>query len=393
MELNLVADTVAKGRIYPALAQHQGRPYTPSWREFGAHYPYTIPLRLQEYCDHHNVKINIYNINEQLPPNTFYSIGLGFFDFDIDYIGLLPPGVRATLQAGSFKLLFYYHEGDNPFHIKKRLDNLCAQHQLPDNCYVFVSANTAAKSIPGFVYFNDFELWYWQRNEHTPAMNIHAEPRERDFTVLNRLHKSWRATAMADLHRKHLLKNSYWSYCETGSIVDADNPIQIDEFKNLRADTDRFLAGAPYISDELSMEQRNNHSIQEPKYFVNAYCNIVMETHFDADGCAGTFLTEKTFKPIKHGQLFFIAGPAGSLQLLRDMGYRVFDKILDNSYDRIADHTQRWQRLCSAVEQAQYRLKDRFEVSRADIEHNQQLFLQHKTQRLNILLEHINESY
>jgi hypothetical protein len=393
MELNLVADTVAKGRIYPALAQHQGRPYTPSWREFGAHYPYTIPLRLQEYCDHHNVKINIYNINEQLPPNTFYSIGLGFFDFDIDYIGLLPPGVRDQLDLGSIKLLFYYHEGDNPFHIKKRLDNLCAQHQLPDNCYVFVSANTAAKSIPGFVYFNDFELWYWQRNEHTPATNIHDEPRERDFTVLNRLHKSWRATAMADLHRKHLLKNSYWSYCETGSIVDADNPIQIDEFKNLRADTDRFLAGAPYISDELSMEQRNNHSIQEPKYFVNAYCNIVMETHFDADGCAGTFLTEKTFKPIKHGQLFFVAGPAGSLQLLRDMGYRVFDKILDNSYDRIADHTQRWRRLCSAVEQAQYRLKDRFEVSRADIEHNQQLFLQRKTQRLNILLEHINESY
>jgi hypothetical protein len=141
------------------------------------------------------------------------------------------------------------------------------------------------------------------------------------------------------------------------------------------------------------MEQRNNHSIQEPKYFANAYCNIVMETHFDADGSAGTFLTEKTFKPIKHGQLFFIAGPAGSLQLLRDMGYRVFDTILDNSYDRIPDHTERWKKLCGAIEQSQYRLKDRFEVSRADIEHNQQLFLQHKTQRLNILLEQLNESY
>jgi hypothetical protein len=258
---------------------------------------------------------------------------------------------------------------------------------------VFVSANTAAKSIPGFVYFNDFELWYWQRNEHTPAMPIHAEPRERDFTVLNRLHKSWRATAMSDLHRRGLLSNSYWSYCETGSIVDADNPIQIDAFENLRADTDRFLTGAPYVSDELSMEQRNNHSIQEPKYFANAYCNIVMETHFDADGSAGTFLTEKTFKPIKHGQLFFVAGPAGSLQLLRDMGYRVFDNILDNTYDRIPDHTERWRKLCAAVEQAQHRLKDRFEVSKADIEHNQRLFLELKTARLNILLEHINESY
>ena len=393
MALTLIADRIVKGKIYPAFAPHEGRPYTHSWREFGSHWPYTIPLRLQEYCDHHNVKLNIVDLSSAWPADAFYPIGLGFFDFGIDYFDLLPKRVFTELWHSHIRILFYYHEGDNPERIKQRLDALAQQHQLPKRCYVFVSANTVARDIPDFVYFNDFELWYWQRNEHVPAMNIHAEPRERDFTVLNRLHKSWRATAMADLHRKGLLSNSYWSYCETGSIVDADNPIQIDAFDNLRADTDQFLAGAPYISDELSMEQRNNHSIQEPKYFANAYCNIVMETHFDADGCAGTFLTEKTFKPIKHGQLFFIAGPAGSLQLLRDMGYRVFDKILDNSYDRIPDHTERWKKLCSAVEQSQYRLKDRFEVSRADIEHNQQLFLQHKTQRLNILLEQLNESY
>jgi hypothetical protein len=53
MELNLLADSVVKGRIYPALARHEARPYTQAWREFGLHFPYTIPLRLQEYCDHH----------------------------------------------------------------------------------------------------------------------------------------------------------------------------------------------------------------------------------------------------------------------------------------------------------------------------------------------------
>jgi hypothetical protein len=118
-----------------------------------------------------------------------------------------------------------------------------------------------------------------------------------------------------------------------------------------------------------------------------------METHFDADGSTGAFLTEKTFKPIKHGQLFFIAGPAGSLQVLRDQGYRVFDRVLDNTYDRIADHTERWRKLCDAVKQSQHRLQDRFDAARADIEHNQRLFLELKTARLNILLEHINESY
>jgi hypothetical protein len=393
MELNLVADKTLKGKIYPAFATHQARPYTQSWREFGAHYPYTIPLRLQEYCDHHNAKITIYDVNEQFPPNTFYPIGLGFFDFGIDYIDLLPPRVRDRLNLGDIKLLFYYHEGDNPFHIKEQLDELCAKHDLRGDCYVFVSANTAAQSIPGFVYFNDFELWYWQRNEHTPAYNIHNQPRERDFTVLNRLHKTWRATAMADMHRKGILDNSYWSYCETGSIVDADNPIQIDEFAQLRYDTQKFLDSAPYESDELSQDDRNNHSIQESKYFANAYCNIVMETHFDADGCYGTFLTEKTFKPIKHGQLFFIAGPAGSLQVLRDMGYRVFDDILDNSYDAYVSSTMRWEILCNAIAEAKPHLPELFNRARADIEYNQQLFAQLKTKRLNTLIRKINDHY
>ena len=85
MELNLVADQTVNGKIYPALATWQARPYTQEWREFGSHYPYTIPLRLQEYCDYHDVKINIYHIDDQLPAGTYYPIALGFFDFSIEY--------------------------------------------------------------------------------------------------------------------------------------------------------------------------------------------------------------------------------------------------------------------------------------------------------------------
>lgn len=389
MELNLVADRVLKGRIYPALARHEGRPYTQSWREFEQHWPHTVPLRLQEYCDHHGVKINIHSI-DSYPRGSYYPIGLGFFDFGIDYFDLLPPAVLAAVRD-NLKILFYYHEGDNPFRIRERLKELCAKHNLRDNCYVFVSANTAAQNIPGFVYFNDFELWYWQRNEHTPASNIHNNPRERDFVCLNRLHKTWRATAMAHLHRHRVLENSYWSYCETGAIVDEDNPIEIDAIDGLRRNTEQFLAGAPYYSDRLTQAERNNHSIQEPKYFNNAYCNIVMETHFDADGSNGAFLTEKTFKPIKHGQLFFVAGPAGSLQLLRDQGYRVFDNVFDNRYDNMTNATMRWTLLAESIANAKDDLPRLFRLAQADIEHNQQLFVSRKTHRLNTLLEHLNE--
>ena len=393
MSLNLIADQVIRGRIYPALARHQAVPYTQAWREFGQHWPNTIPLRLQEYCDHHGVKLNIYNIQDQLPSNTFYPVGLGFFNFSIDYFELMSSDTRKKLREEHIRVLFYYHEGDNPARIKIRLDELASNHLLPPNCYVFVSSNSAASSIPRFVAFQDSELWYWQRNHSSPALKIHHEPRERDFTVLNRLHKSWRALIMADLKSLDILNNSYWSYCESGEFDDADCPIEIDAIAGLRTATEEFLKSAPYVSDELDNDQRNNHSTLVAKYHVNSYCNIVVESQFDYDQSNGVLLSEKTFKPIKHGQLFFIAGAAGSLQMLRNLGYRVFDSVLDNSYDLETDHTQRWMALSRSIYFAQQELPELFKQARADIEHNQQLFQAAKTQRLNTLIKEINESH
>ena len=393
MSLNLMADRIIRGKIYPALTRHQAVPYTQGWREFGQHWPHTIPLRLQEYCDHHDVKLNITTVDSEWPVDAFYSVGLAFFNFGIDYFELLPERIRTGLFSGCVRVLFYYHEGDNPLRIKLRLDALCAKHDLRNGCYVFVSGNTAAKQLENFVYFADFELWYYQRNRASAPLEIHHEPREREFTVLNRLHKSWRALAMADLKSLDLLTKSYWSYCESGVFDDAECPIEIDAIAGLRTTTEEFLRGAPYISDELDHDQRNDHSTLVAKYHANSYCNIVMETHFDADQSGGAFLTEKTFKPIKHGQLFFIAGPAGSLQVLRDLGYRVFDHILDNSYDLETDHTQRWMALTRSIYFARSELPVLFEQARSDIEHNQQLFQAVKTERLNTLIKEINESH
>jgi hypothetical protein len=388
MTLNLTVDRTVKNRIYPALSAWEARPYTQAWREFGQHWPYTVPLRLQEYCDHHDVQLKI---NQALNQLQFYPIGLAFFDFSIDYIGLVSLQIKEQIRLGSVKLLFYYHEGDNPIRIKQRLDSLMHLHILPANGYVFVSANSSADQLDNFVYFNDFELWYYQRNESSPAAPVHTDPRHYDFTVLCRLHKSWRATVMADLFRSQILDCSQWSYCETGPLNE-DNPIEIDSFEDLRRVTELFLKQAPFLWDQLSQDQRNDHSlISNIDLYKNSYCNIVVETHFDADQSNGAFLTEKTFKPIKHGQLFFVAGCAGSLQELRKLGYSTFDQWFDNTYDLIDNNTARWCELKRSIKQSQKDLHAIYVGAADEIRHNQQLFLDRKTQRLNTLIEKIHD--
>jgi hypothetical protein len=349
-----------------------------------------VPVELYEHFNTHGIEYKLSDFNN-LASGAYYTVGLGFFNFDVDYFALMSEQVRRHLRREELVVLFYYHEGDNPFRIRDRLDELCQNHLLPPDCYRFVSGNTAAEGIPGFAYFPDHELLYWHRNQQIPPTPVHNNKRLRDFTVLSRTHKWWRATVMTDLHRTGLLDNSYWSY-RTDVAIDedeTDNPIEVDTLE-IRTDIKQFLSNGPYSCDALTHEQHNDHHLIETTHYTDSYCNIILETHFDADGSGGAFLTEKTFKAIKHGQPFVVIGCAGSLSALRELGYRTFDHVIDNSYDTIQDNTERWIAVRSTIAKLKSQnLYTWFESCRSDVEHNQQLFCSTKAQRLNTLLERI----
>lgn len=381
MSFNFVCDRIIKDKAYPALARHSAEPYTAEWRQFVQYWPNTVPCELHEHCVTHN-----YPHTLTTESGDYYTIGLGFFNFDLDYFALIPEKILDRAK----NILFYYHEGDNPYNIKKRLDHLCDQHGLNRNLYRFISGNTVADEIPQFAWFPDHELLYWHRNRNILPASVHLNPRPYDFTLLSRTHKWWRATVVADLHRAGLLDNSQWSY-NTVDIGDRpeDNPIEIDSFDQLRTAVDGFLAHAPYSCDATTIEEQNDHHRTEYQHYLASYFNIVVETHFDADGSGGAFLTEKTFKPIKHGQPFVIVGAPGSLQALRNLGYRTFDNVIDTNYDTINDNTKRWLAIRSQIETIKQNPAHYFNACLDDVLHNQHLFAQSKYNRLNSLLERL----
>jgi hypothetical protein len=382
-EFKFVTDRIVSDKAYPALATWQADPYTPEWRQFVNHWPHTVPCELHEHCRTHAFPYTL-----STSDGNFYTIGLGFFNFSIDYFDLIPTHILEKKTP----ILFYYHEGDNPYTIKQRLDQLCINHGLPTTCYQFVSGNTAAEQISGFHYFPDHELLYWHRNQQTLPTPVNLKKRTYDFTLLSRTHKWWRATVVADLYRMKLLDQSQWSY-NTICIGDReeDNPIEID-ILNIREDLIRFLNAAPYSCDDLTADDHNNHHLTNAVHHSDSYCNIVLETHFDADGSNGAFLTEKTFKPIKHAQPFVIVGAPGSLQALRDLGYRTFDHAIDNRYDLETNNTKRWILLRQAIEKIKQQNLDKwFATCLTDINHNQQVFLSSKHNRLNKLYERLHK--
>jgi hypothetical protein len=363
----------------------------------GDNYPYIIPCRLFYFCQDHSYPMNISYIHQPIPDNAYYPVGIGWFDFSQDYFSMMSPEVHTHLKDKKLKVLFYYHEGDNPLHEKTRLDELCHLHQLPLDCYRFISGNTACETIKNFVYFPDHELFYWRNgvvwnNRPQPGCIVHDQKRTKDFTLLSRIHKWWRSTVVSYLHKEHMLDNSYWSYGNQ-DIGDQynDNPIKIYDFPDLPEYMKSFLNNGPYTCDTLTPEEHNSHWKLVKEHFDDSYCHLVLETFFDADGSGGAFLTEKTFKPIRHGQPFVIFGTPHSLATLRRLGYRTYDQYIDNSYDTVTDNTERFIKLISTVNKlSKQDLHAWYQQLADDARYNQELFVGSKYLRLEQLAANLN---
>jgi hypothetical protein len=381
----------AQGVGYPNLATWHAQPYTKEWRQFDQHYPRVVPLRLLMYLKRIGLPWAVETV-DNIQHDAFYPVALGWFDFNFDYIQAMSSQVHDLLKKHQIRILFYYHEGDNPMRIKHRLDDLIKKHHLPDNCYIFISANTVADQLENFIYFPDHELFFGYVNREQNSVSP-TDKKQHEFTLLSRTHKAWRASVVSDLWREGILNNSIWSYGLVNDSTDeGEDPIEALSDPVWAKARQDFINGAPYSCDEFDSKKQNDHHEVNTRLYQESYCHIVLETHFDADQSNGTFLTEKTFKCIKYKQPFVIVGPPGSLQALRECGYQVFDHAIDNSYDNIIDNNQRWKAVKSAIKEIKQRhnLDKWFKSCQSDVQHNKELFQSRDKLAVNSLLKRLS---
>lgn len=102
---------------------------------------------------------------------------------------------------------------------------------------------------------------------------------------------------------------------------------------------------------------------------------VVLETLFDD---TRWHLTEKSLRPIACGRPFMLAATPGSLQYLRNYGFKTFNGLIDESYDNIVDPVQRLEVICMEMKrlslldsnQKQNLMEKLYSIAK----HNQQLF-------------------
>ena len=248
----------------------------------------------------------------------------------------------------------------------------------------FTTESTKSHDLAGIQYMCSDELLYRHRNRSMPTV-YHEQERSKKFTALVRTHKEWRAYTMARLWSKGLHEQGYFSYNNQITVEEDVNPIDTSKLGSLKHHTEFFLQLAPFHCDLLTADEHADMKYTVGLHQCDAYFNFVIESQLTGP----VRLTEKVFKAIKNCQPFVIAGACGSIQQLREMGYRTFDHVVDHSYDSIEDTTQRWEAVCAEMCRIakSKKIHTMYTNCKADLIHNQTLFLNKEPENILICLK------
>jgi len=222
--------------------------------------------------------------------------------------------------------------------------------KLGNNDFVFLNGNLSKSSKFKSVYFNFFE-----RNclyEDLSGFNytgtdkiIQQQTKKYKFIYLNRRPHYFRIAAVSLLLNDR--DKGLMSLGLNGNMHDGYYEYQESKFKKLlptiyktyeHINLRKFLPLV--VHDGINAEKDNPVIDRSISKFYDSYLHIVAETYQDYSD-QRAFFSEKIFKPIMFMQPFVVIGETFALQNLKNLGYKTFDKFIDESYDSIVNDEER----------------------------------------------------
>jgi hypothetical protein len=181
-------------------------------------------------------------------------------------------------------------------------------------------------------------------------------PRKKTFLCFNRRYNDHRLMLYLAMVQRGLIDQCYYSMDKTQpesnrSFVENCKYL-ISRFSDMGLDSSNVLAAdklLPLVLDNPNFASYPMETSVDPvkHLYDNSLVNIVTETYF----CNKIIhITEKTYKPIAFMQPFILLGAAGSLQHVKDMGFKTFGEFWDETYDLELDDKQRFNKIMSVIE-------------------------------------------
>ena len=203
---------------------------------------------------------------------------------------------------------------------------------------------------------NNFQFRNGASSTYLQTEDIDFESKRKvKFNYLNRRLRPHRAVLLSLLESEKLIEDNYVSYDldllwhghgrNFYEVVTTERTI-----KNKLLLDDRYYLGSclkgfrklkKRYKKTLDFDDINSvwgFGYESPWIYTESYFTVVSETLFYE---RGVYMSEKTFKPIAHCHPFVIVSKEGTLQYLKELGFKTFDDLWDESYDSIIDDSDR----------------------------------------------------
>lgn len=325
-------------QIFPELRKHSSQiaviydGATPQHALYRVDFEQTI-THIKKMFSNGRTKIIFYNGDETIQ------------DFSVMAAQRVAEYFGDSVPAGTF---FYFSSG---LQAEQAYADFCATHGF-DTKVVMMAANR-------------FETVLQQNvkkinREHADCLSTpyRIESKEKNFVCFNRMPRRHRCMLLHKLWNKNLVKDSYYSFGTESP------PMLVPGHETGDAEAlEWFNANQSMFPMVLNMNSQSDNpvdiNISDIKYHSNSYFSLVCETYFyynssvpkDISYMNSVFISEKLYKPLAFKHPFVLVAYPGTLQCIRDTGYKTFHPYIDESYDNILDDTERMDFIVDQVQQ------------------------------------------
>jgi hypothetical protein len=314
-------------------------------------HPQRLAYNEVEWC---TIKLKL--IFEKVCKNSIFSLRTGEpVEYDIDYY-------RSLIDGGYVKdndLWVFWMKTDSylPFEDIENLHKVCKELNLDESKVVFINCDlNLDKNYDEWFKESEFDKkincfgfsWYLLSDKENLIKNIGYNPykfvKYQDREVLPSK-KFINLNGNINKPREYIL-DRLEKFKNFGYISDLNKGISLDSFLT----KEKILKNIKDGNEAFTEKKQPAPSTDLLNYFhKDSYFSIVQESGggweaFDQDKISAHF-SEKITKPLYYGHPFILIGWKNSLKFLKEMGFKTYDDIFDESYDEL----ETWEERTKAV--------------------------------------------
>jgi len=185
--------------------------------------------------------------------------------------------------------------------------------------------------------------------DYDTQVNYKANNKIKLFNCLNRVNRTHRSALICMLNHYNLINGNIVSHDylpkEFLECVNIDNWSHHASFSGSNfTDIKNKL---PLVHD-MSNFQVNHAQNFNKQIYCDTWFSLITETLYE-DWKPTIFFSEKIFKPMRAHHPFVLVSHTRSIEYLKKIGFKTFDKWWDESYDTIDDPVVRMDKICELV--------------------------------------------